>query len=497
VGRIGRREFLKASALAGAGLGLQILTPRWARGDWAPLGAGDAPAGGPYKTLLICPYGGMNPWQTFWVTPDSAQQYGWTGAGAAATAMQAAACPADDGTLSFGTDALGNAVRLGPGTAPLWLNPVLGRMRLVTLTAAEDPHSIALARAIGGRRLGTPRFAGLGAAIERRMQEAAPRALPYGYTLYSNQIGRFRYLERYASSRGEHPRFVGPLPIAVGSTSFSSKLARSYSAPERDALLDSYRAEFRDRMRWQGQGAPLRSQGFSAYDVAADALSLSPLLQPILTPSAMDSPAGPTCFPGLGAPDYENATAASLALAARLFDQHGAQHVTIFDSALYKAPNGADAPYDVHGATDDGSEFSLTTANLFNLLRHLVDRLDPSQGGGGGIGGIVPKIRLDDTLVIVLSEFGRNPGSGLAHHLGGMAAVLLGGPIQAAGISGGIDGGNAPAEYRHSHADVHAAALLASGIDPLASGNFIASDLSAVVQDGDVIGNLREKILGI
>jgi hypothetical protein len=211
----------------------------------------------------------------------------------------------------------------------------------------------------------------------------------------------------------------------------------------------------------------------------------------------MDSPAGPTCFPGLGAPDYENATAASQALAARLFDQHGAQHVTIFDSALYKAPNGADAPYDVHGATDDGSEFSLTTANLFNLLRHLVDRLDPSQGGSGGIGGIVPKIRLDDTLVIVLSEFGRNPGSGLAHHLGGMAAVLLGGPIQAAGISGGIDGGNAPAEYRHSHADVHAAALLASGIDPLASGNFIASDLSAVVQDGDVIGNLREKILGI
>ena len=69
---------------------------------------------------------------------------------------------------------------------------------------------ITLARAIGGRRFGTPRFAGLGAAIERRMQEAQPRSLPYSYTLYSNQIGRFRYLERYASSRGEHPRFVGP-----------------------------------------------------------------------------------------------------------------------------------------------------------------------------------------------------------------------------------------------------------------------------------------------
>ena len=72
-------------------------------------------------------------------------------------------------------------------------------------------------------------------------------------------------------------------------------------------------------MRWQGQGSPLRSPGLSAYEVAADALSLSPLLQPILTPAAMDSPAGPTCFAGLGAPDYENATAASLSLAARLF----------------------------------------------------------------------------------------------------------------------------------------------------------------------------------
>ena len=60
-----------------------------------------------------------------------------------------------------------------------------------------------------------------------------------------------------------------------------------------------------------------------------------------------------------------------------------------------------------------------------------------------------------------------------------------------------VSDGSVPAEYRHSHADVHASALLASGIDPLASGNFIASDLSAVVNDGDVIGNLREKILGI
>jgi hypothetical protein len=496
---MGRRGFLRASALAGAGLGLQILTPRWARGDWGGLGAGEALTGGPFKTLLICPYGGVNPWQTFWVTPDSAQQYGWTGAGADAAALQAASCPADDGTLVFGTDALGNPIRLGPATAPLWKNKLLGRMRLITLKAYEDPHSIALARAIGARRFGTPRFAGLGAAIERRMQEEQPRALPYTYTLFSNQIGRFRYLERYASARGQHPRFVGPLPVALGSTTFSSKLPRAHATPELDALLDTYRSEFRDRMRWQGEGDPLRSKGFAAYDVAADALSLSPQLVPILTSQALATSAGPECFDELGSQLYDNATAASIALAADLFDNHGAQHVTILDSGLYDAPSGADAPYDVHAEREGVAPFALTTANLFNLLRNLVDHLDFSAGGGGpgAIGGGGPRIRLDDTLIIVMSEFGRTTGSGLAHHLGGMAAVLLGGPIQTPGISGGLDEDDAPAEYAYSHADVHAAALLASHIDPLAEGNLLSSELSAPVGTGDVIGNLRDQILAV
>ena len=493
--KIGRRGFLKASALAGAGLGLQIMTPRWAWGAWAGLGSGDALSGGPYKTLLICPYGGVNPWQTFWVTPDSSQQYAWTPAGPEAAALQSATCPPADGTVAFGSDELGNPVSLGPATAPLWHNGLLGRMRLATLKAYDDPHSIALARAIGARRLGTPRFAGLGAAIERRMQEAAPRALPYSYTLFSNQIGRFRYLERYASARGQHPRFVGPLPLAMGSQTFASKLQRSEITPQLDALFNTYRSEFRRRLRWNGSGDPLRSAGFSAYDVAADAFSLAPALQPILTQDALATPAGPECIAELGSPDYDDATATSIALAADLFDNHGAQHVTIFDSGLYKAPGGADAPYDVH---NDAPAVSVTTANMFNLLRNLADHLDFSVGGAsGGISGGGPRIHLDDTLVIVMSEFGRNPGTGNSHYLAGMAAVLLGGPIQTPGISGGLDDGNAPAEYAYSHADIHAAALLASGIDPLAAGNLLSSELSAPIADGDVIGNLREKILAL
>jgi uncharacterized protein (DUF1501 family) len=186
--------------------------------------------------------------------------------------------------------------------------------------------------------------------------------------------------------------------------------------------------------------------------------------------------------------------------AATLLSPTGpANYVCVIDRGLA-------GDYDTH---DDGQDTHLqrTSANLYDLFKQLADIIAVPSGGS------VPavKINLDETMVVITTEFGRTPwinGKGRDHFPRGYVTTLIGGPIQSTGtnngtIAGGIDQGTGFADGNHQYTptDVRGAILLAAGIDPFASGNFAETDFSSALRNGTssqpVIRDLlRSVILG-
>src|SRR5262249_24423528 len=96
-------------------------------------------------------------------------------------------------------------------------------------------------------------------------------------------------------SFGRHPGSARPLVIKIGPgfASFVSQLQRSNMSPDKDALLEEYRAQYRDWLRYQGAGDPTRSPSFRDYDPSAGVLlqaaSLSTFLSTPNTTTPNDS----------------------------------------------------------------------------------------------------------------------------------------------------------------------------------------------------------------
>jgi hypothetical protein len=122
---------------------------------------------------------------------------------------------------------------------------------------------------------------------------------------------------------------------------------------------------------------------------------------------------------------------------------------------------------DLNGSAGDHWD---THANNFNRLKD--DMLPPlDQAGGALLQDLADRGRLNDTLVVFLTEFGRtpqiNPGAGRDHFPNCYSVALAGGGIQGGQVYGKSDAkGMAPSESPCGPEDIHATIFHALGIDP-------------------------------
>jgi uncharacterized protein (DUF1501 family) len=123
---------------------------------------------------------------------------------------------------------------------------------------------------------------------------------------------------------------------------------------------------------------------------------------------------------------------------------------------IFHGSNGGAGAWDAHGGLKKGH----------TTLCQQVDK---------PIGGLLKDLKqrglLDETLVVIATEFGRTPGAqggdGRDHHPYGFSVVLAGG-----GIKGGLAHGQTDelgfhaVEDRHYVTDIHATVLHQLGLDP-------------------------------
>ena len=143
-----------------------------------------------------------------------------------------------------------------------------------------------------------------------------------------------------------------------------------------------------------------------------------------------------------------------------------------------------------------------TSTNLWNCLSHLASVIRTPGGPSAG------KIDLDDTIILLNTEFGRTPSPtgepedlGREHHPGGYVTVLIGGPVgggNGPSVAGAIGAsGNAEVGKSFGPADVHAAVMLAAGVWPFEAENFNQSAISLKApRDLDVALALVTQVLG-
>src|SRR5690606_27307438 len=109
------------------------------------------------------------------------------------------------------------------------------------------------------------------------------------------------------------------------------------------------------------------------------------------------------------------------------------------------------------------------------------------------------KLDLDDTLIILNTEFGRTPWrqgqTGRNHHPYGYVTAFIGGPTRK-GIAGAIGEDGRAAGEIVTPAQNRIAALLALGIWPFAHGGFAVSDVAGATGELDAAQRTLATCLG-
>lgn len=528
-----RRSFIQsmtAAGLAGATLGAPAIVraagPVWGtvpNGVWS---SGTAPSPN-IKMLEIHLLGGTAPYESFYYRPTLAS--GRTrGFDAEVSALNwNGVCPNTPSGLVH--QALGNNamlsrdennkdVHLGPFAKPFWPVHISSRMRVVALAHDLVPHEVAIPYVMTGSKIGRPNQSTLGAAIQERyrvldIENGNPfRAAPYAYGLLPENTFFDQLAFNTLGTVGMHHGSAKPLVMRVGPqfSTFISQLTRPISNSS-DALLDQYRAQYRDWLRYQGQAAPnflTRSKAFSDYDAAVanlfDSGSLSSLLVP--APSTVASAASCAAENGVFENNL-NATATALKTAVYLLTRPSAQqarYVHVVDGGIVRQG----LPYDVHSTrhvTDTGSNLWSTLSTLAGMIR---DPANPQPNDAD-------KLDLNETIIVINTEFGRTPFKSLGtvpnagslgrdHWPQAFCSVVIGGPITTAGVVGSIMDGSSTAtvaDIPYTPTDLRAALLLAMNIDPFETENFALGSLSApfstAMDHTAAMVLLRQKILGI
>jgi len=496
---LSRRSFLEK---CGFGALAASLVPIWsnrAEAAWADIPPGVWPPNyQPKKILEVYCYGGMSQWENFWVSEDMATVKNWRNFQAGVQGLHwhctATASPADE-VNSFATAPGGPPVFWGPATKPLWRSDIFSRARMVVVAHDLQPHEAATPLNLTGHRLGNPRLAGKGAAIQHRAMDAAPRTVPYSFVLAPDDIGPFAFGPMAAVANGMHPGFAQPMLIKIGDPTFSTLLRRSQMTTQADQLIRSYQSLYRDHMRFHGMADAIRSAGFSSYDTAVNFLLHAADLDSLLSGGVLNVSNGRICGTDAVAepPQVLDRTRTALAAATLLLTSGGARYVCIFDGGI-TGPGGFFRSYDTH--PDD--HITVTSSNVFNVCSGLAAQIDAT-------GTDPAKINLDDTMIVINTEFGRTPDVGVIggrdHWPYGYASVLIGGPISSRAIEGSVDATGISPGAVLSPTDVHGAVLLAAGIDPFASENFgVAEFTTPLISDGTEQGtrlNLKTKVLGV
>jgi len=428
---------------------------------------------------------------------------------------------------------MGKTIHLGPFSKPLWAHPHI-RRRMRVLVQRHDllPHEAAIPYVSTGSRLGRPNQAPLGTAVQHRLsaldQELGNgRVLPHSYALLPQGDGvigsLYTLVQQVQGLVGTHPGSAKPLVLKIGSAfgDFISQLNRTNLGDSKDAvnaLIDQFRGQYRDRLRWQPDDFVTRSAAFSDYDSASSRVMTSDSLESLLNSAPQTIETENVCaregLSPFGNPD--NPTRTAIEFAAFLLTRaasDAASSVFVLDSGLERTF----LPYDVHAnfnAADTGT-------NLWNLLDSLVSVIrDPDNPSPDDAN----KIDLSETMIMINTDFGRTPfkssagnpvlgSNGRDHWPEAYVQVLIGGPIPldaADGapnrVIGSISDGADPsvvADIPFTATDACAAALLAAGVDPFAGENFALGSLTPSLVGGgadlhhSTMIQLRQMILGV
>ncbi|MEZ4239568.1 MAG: DUF1501 domain-containing protein [Myxococcota bacterium] len=503
-----RRQFLAGSAAAAAMGGL--LRPGSARA--APWGTGPAeaqsallPAGVRANSILeVFLYGGLAPFESFYCVeeygrpsdPDYPNQQ-WHLFADLHQDVFSNTCGVDPGAwlAPFGTDAAGMQVKLGPVAWPLRQRPdILARTRVVVVRHDLEPHEAAIPYMLSGMRLGNVRMAGLGTHVQRYFLEqpgGAARVAPYSYVLTPGNVFSTDNL-RAASAVGLHPGSSRPLSLTVTRNSdLSALLSRSHlTAATRGPVDDllSYYLSAAEARHVDRQGVPLRTRALDDHAYSLGAVQNAPELEGVLGDDLLAAEGGEAC----GHRETLDYCRVGIRAAASLLRNpvDPARYVNVVDTGLELADGGGG--YDTH------FEHPYTQAqNGTSALQNLVDHVNaPGEGDPA-------KIDLDETMVMLTTEFGRTPYrqdpryAGTNHHPYGFVVLLIGGPIgpDQAGVLGAI-GPDAVATDYVTPSELRAAALAALGIYPFTHESFAVGDIRDVGFEIDGLHWLNEHVLG-
>jgi hypothetical protein len=290
-----------------------------------------------------------------------------------------------------------------------------------------------------------------------------------------------------------HPGVARPLQVTITNAErFAELLSRaevggSDARGKYDALMNVYVEQYRQRLRWNGAGEPVRSRHLTDLGQAVESVGKVDAISEVMDPSLFVPASGTACqvsssfdVPGM-----------SLNAARHLLTHptQPAAYVCVSDIGLFEASGGGG--YDTH--TNNSVDTSRNFDNLIRGLDAVVNKPgenDPS------------KLDLDETLIILNTEFGRTPhtqnGSGRNHHPYGYVTAFIGGPIQSGG--GGVVGAIGPdgvASDFASPAENRIAALLALGIWPFSPEAFAVSDVLGAAGEEDAAQSVLSRLLGV
>lgn len=500
-----RRDFLGRVAVGTLGLAMGSW-PRRASAAWGDYPAELARLALPESrrarnVLEIFLYGGISPWETFYVVPEFGRpddrehpnQQWWTfQEGSDGVPALYAECFGASGELlqPFGVDEAGRTVNLGPFTDPLRTRAdILARLRMHVLRHAELAHEVAVPLAVAGL-LGTDRrLAGVGTAVQRHAIAHGWDEEPASYVLFNSGPVPAEFF--YSSvATGLHPGSMRPVSLRIAQDLPLAGQFRRETLGDRagahDALLAHYADRYGRRLTHRATGEAVRSVRFEEYRSTLGALAGVERLERIFDGPLLAPASGVVC----AEPQEFQPTLTALRAAVHLLrrPESRARHVSIFD--LGATGQG----YDTHNSHIRKSAILLS--GFFRALVSVIN--EPGEGDP-------EKLDLDETLVVLNTEFGRAPvpelaprdGTGLNHHPYGYCTVMFGGPVGAdqRGIVGAIGPDALATSYLHP-ADTRAAILTALGIYPFAADSYRPADLQQDEDEDEALERLRSRVLG-
>jgi hypothetical protein len=429
------------------------------------------------RVLEVFLYGGLSAWETLYFVrnygtpsdPTYANQQYYTYASSNETMLTKCGAGSSSTQRPFGTDALGAGVELGPFADRLWQRTdVVDKMRLVVQRHTLEPHEAAVPQALTGRPVGQPTAAGLGAHIQRARLDSGTtpdRASPHSYVFATGGISSDNVAA--AAAPGAHPGSARPLLIktdnAAGFTDLLRRDTVGAGRARHDALIDAYSAQYESRLRWP-KGDRVRSARTDDFNVAFSNTKKVDAIGAVLSSDLFATQSGSSC----GTTRSRDIPLIGLSAAAKLLTHptEPASYVCVSDIGLYEASGGGG--YDTH--SDNARD---TAVNFDHMLKSLLGIINaPGEANPN-------KLNLEDTLIILNTEFGRTPvaqgSSGRNHHPYGYVTAFIGGPT-VKGIAGAI-GPDGKAQQFATPAQNRMAAMLALGVWPFAQEGFAVSDV--------------------